>query len=291
MNPLVAATVLNGQLAYLAWLWTVYGLGRPIEIRISLCGLQESPLPGRMFGAMPHSVVDPAGMAVNEVTHHIEITAHELGRPGNRHQIVRAFCDRLHQAYGESPSASLFEMGHLYGGDGRPTRMILVDGNIWDLDRKHQRATVYDDGVVTSVANGEAIGYEIQGAIVDLNGDTVAVLTFAPSRACPTDFLPLVSLEEQIPNVGPANAGAHPNPPPAIALSGNWGPRTFREILDDALDSQDTDMNQPTGGSSDEANCDPFSSGVRDQVPEIDSKSRGQASHEVKRRVPLSSLQ
>jgi hypothetical protein len=210
-------------------------LERPVEIHIELSGLQGSALPGLMFGTFTHSVVDPAGMSVNEVCHDVMLTARELNRAGNRHHLVHAFCDRIWHAYGQPGTSLLFEIGQLYGWDGNRIGLTLANGNVWDLTFGSQRAVVHADDVISSTATGEAIGFHVDGALVDLNGDAVAVLALSPSRACPSAFLPLELTGDLRPTGGHSNAGVHPNPPTAIEPSGNWGSRTLRELLDEAL--------------------------------------------------------
>ncbi len=228
-----AARIINAYLLYLAWFWSEFSLARPVELELSLIGLANATLPAHTFSTSPVTVVQPAGVRVNDVAVTEEMVPWELLRAPVRHRLLRRFCDRLEQAFGRASAGDLFEWGWLYDRDCQRTDYVLSRGMIWEPRAATglRVASISTSGFITSATSvGDA--FLVDGAVLDAAGNTLAVLEMACGSGCPDDFLPdAVSLEEQ----APQQAGIEPDSDPSDALipvpTGRWSERLLSEAL------------------------------------------------------------
>ncbi|MGH9026973.1 MAG: hypothetical protein ACRDWD_12775 [Acidimicrobiia bacterium] len=80
-----------------------------------------------------------------------------------------------------------FTTGALYGQDA-PIHFGLSGSGIWN-DEGARVARVFSDGAVLVEGTDQLVGFANEGTVIDLSGDTLAVVELSPSRACPDDFL------------------------------------------------------------------------------------------------------
>jgi hypothetical protein len=230
-HPLGVAQVANCLLAYLGWYWSYLDLRQLVEISIGFGNLGAFTLSSGGFRTQRDPVVAPTGMRVESVELRTEETPSNLLRSVPRHRLVQQFCDRLMQAFSR-PGASLgFEVGNLFGSDGRPLGIRLGDGAMWGSGAAPQCAWVCDDRAILSTTSGRLVGFVDEGVILDEAGDTLAVLEFAPGRGCPDPFF-ITALPNNdgspLHDHSARSATEHREVPVA---SGHWSSHTLPAIL------------------------------------------------------------
>ncbi len=226
----LVARQLNAYLIYLAWYWARFSLYRPVEVRVLFTGLTAARIDrGGGFPAPP--VRQPAGLNVDHVEIDGELLPWELAKAPVRHRLVRRLIERLTLAYGLTYSGDLFESGWLFDRNQRRTRFALARGMIWLPSSGTRVAQIDQQGRVIG-SHGAAGLFLNGGAIIDEQGDTIAVGEMAEGFACPAEFLPSYA---DAAGDGPGQTGIDPAEPwldSAVPdASGLWGSRTLDELL------------------------------------------------------------
>jgi hypothetical protein len=183
------ARAVNAELFYLAWAWRLMRLRTSAELHIALIGIEGTTMPISDWRADPRTLSQPPGVSVDRVALHVEALHGELARAGPRHAIVRQFANRLHQAFGLGGANPMFLTGWLFGRDGLPLKLSLYGDGIWPRQGM-KVGYVYRNGPIESAMDNRRIaGYVVDGAVLDEEGDTMAVLEFAAGPAVPDEFL------------------------------------------------------------------------------------------------------
>jgi hypothetical protein len=194
------ARIADSMLAYLGWLWEKFDLHRPIELKLAVSGLFELSLtfddPQRLLSA-----VQPAGVDVPSVQLEMEQQPWDIARPWTRHQVVRDLTDRLVQAYGQDRVEVPFTMGHLYDVNGEPLACTLQPAlqSVYSLQRRCGLGTVESYGAIKSTSSGRQVAYVEGGVIVDLAGDTLAVVELGIGAGYPSGYYPPQRAESELP--------------------------------------------------------------------------------------------
>ena len=226
------ARVLNAYLVYLAWFWDEFSLARPVELKLAIGGLSKATVSAHNFSLAQPTIVQPVGVAVNEVIVSEEVLPWELLRAPVRHRLLRRLCDQLEQAFGSSHVSELFERGWLYDRHGSNTQLVLRRGGIAEVRQGgHGLASLDSAGRVYGASSaGEA--YVVDGVLIDEHGDTVALVEMAPGIGCPDEFLPDITSNDRPPA---PNWNRDPIPTPAGTVAplpiGKWSELAARDIL------------------------------------------------------------
>ncbi len=230
INLGLVARQTNAYLAYLAWYWTRFSLTRPVEVRALFTGLTGAHI-GRAGGFPALPVRQPAGLTVDHVEVDDEVLPWELAKAPVRHRLVRRLVERLTLAYGLTYSGDLFESGWLFDRNQRRTRFALGRGLIWLPSSRTRVAQIDQQGRIIG-SHGAAGLFLSRGAIVDEQGDTVAVVEMAEGFGCPAEFLP--SYVDAAVD-GPGQSGIDSIEPwldSAVPdASGLWSDRTLDDLL------------------------------------------------------------
>ena len=225
----VVLRLLNGQIAYLGWLWDTFGLRRPLELRLRLDSLQQCSLPKHGATTASTELVEAAG---GLVVQHAELVQDVLpwrlaGAP-YRHRVLDVFADRLVQAFGSPHHDEQFRWGWLFGHDGQPTGFGLHGGHI--VNAGVRVAPIDADGwVINNVS--ERVGCLDEGVVLDIDGNTLALVELAPGIGCPAGFF-----ATSVPDLG---SGPVPyiEPQPAAekrerpSPSGSWSSQTLAQAV------------------------------------------------------------
>lgn len=210
LHRLAIARSLNAQLIALCHIWKMLATRTPIELRIQLLNLGETAVNLMNLFDERKSLVSPAGVPVDSVSARREVLLADIDRASSRHTIVRDFHRRLHNAYGLQSAATMFAEGWLHGADGEPLRLSLVGRSIWNMEGRAE-AYVYEGGLIENAANDTVIaGYAVDGAIIDEQGRTMAVVELASGAGVPSGFIPRNLHADPRPKV---QGGSHPGPP------------------------------------------------------------------------------
>jgi hypothetical protein len=235
MAPSMVARVVDGMLVYLGWLWQTFDLRRPVELKLSVNGLMDFNL---LASDSPHNraAVQPPGIDVKSVEVTVEREPWDISTPSSRHVIVRALIDRLVQAYGVPRVEVPFTMGHLYGPGSTPLG-ITLQPDLWavlSLQQRRQLGVVFPSGNVKSSSTGRHVAHVDGGVIVDLVGDTLAVVELGVGDGYPDDCLPPQRATSELPEPGaaqPAPGGDASIEPPVATR--RWSEATLQTTLDD----------------------------------------------------------
>lgn len=229
IQPIALARMLNGQLMYLAWLWTDLGVRTPVEIKVQFqnLGAATQLYPGALEAP---TLQRPAGIvSVSTVGLSAILTPWELKRANPRHVLVRDLADRLHQAFGipVAPPAIFLE-GWLYGQDGSTVGVGLWDGALCGRNGD-VLARVYDDGHVGRVRDGAMVAYAVDGVILDLHGNALAAVEMATGSGLPHDFIPQSHSDTTALRRLALNKAEKPLIPPASTRE--WSKQSLQTIL------------------------------------------------------------
>ena len=93
------ARVANALVLYMAWFWKEFSLTRPVELELSLVGIMHTQTRTNTLVPQPSTVVQPAGVQVDNVAVVEEFLPWELLRASVRHRLLQRLCDRLEQAF------------------------------------------------------------------------------------------------------------------------------------------------------------------------------------------------
>jgi hypothetical protein len=235
MAPSMVARVTDGMLAYLGWLWHTFDLRRPVELKLSVSGLMTLNL---SISGSQHDLdaVQPPGIDVKSVEIAVEREPWDIAAPSSRHGLVRALIDRLVQAYGLPRMEVPFTMGHLYGSGSAPLAMTLRPDlwAIWSLQQRRQLGVILPSGSVKSTTSGRRVAHVDGGVIVDLAGNTLAVVELGIGHGYPDDCLPPQRATNELNEPGvaqPAPVGDAPVEPPVPTR--RWSEATLQATLDD----------------------------------------------------------
>lgn len=160
----------------------------------------------------------------------------DISTPSSRHLVVRALIDRLVQAYGLPRVEVPFTMGHLYGPGSAPLAITLRPDlwAIWSLQQHRQLGVIFPSGSVKSATSGGHVAHVDGGVIVDIAGDTLAVVELGIGHGYPADCLPPQRATNELDEPGavqPAPVGDVPIEPPVP--TGRWSEATLQATLDD----------------------------------------------------------
>jgi hypothetical protein len=81
------ARAMNAFVLYLAWFWDEFSLSRPVELELSVIGMADATMSTHASTTSPVSVVQPAGVRVNDVAITEEVPPSELLRAPIRHRL------------------------------------------------------------------------------------------------------------------------------------------------------------------------------------------------------------
>lgn len=170
-------------------------------------------------------------MKVNDVEVFDEVLPWELAKAPVRHRLVRRLVERLTLAYGLTYSGELFESGWLFDRNQHRTRYALARGMVW-LPTSNTRVAQIDQQGRVIGSHGATGLFLSRGAIVDDQGDTVALVEMAEGFGCPAEFLP--SYVDAAVD-GPGQSGIEPIVPWLDSAvpdpSGLWSDRTLDDLL------------------------------------------------------------
>lgn len=221
--------MLNGHLVYASWLWEEFKLRRPVELRVELDGVQFCRIPKHTATTSSVPPVQPAGLTVAQVPLVREVLPWELARASARHRIVEEFCSRLVQTFGRARHDDLFSRGTLFERDGRATAFVLHGGGIVTAKRRTLEAAIDETGVMRNNVS-RVTGYVSEGAVLDVDGNTIAVVEFAPGGGCPDDFLATEAKADLDTTIVPLRT-SQPTTPPAPVPTRAWSAQTLAQVL------------------------------------------------------------
>jgi hypothetical protein len=222
--------LVNAYLLYLGSFWQGHSLQRPVEIEIGISGLKTASVPRNAYGVASVEIVEPVGVTIDSVSVQGYELPWELMRAPKRHHLLHRLADRLEQSFGRGGAASLFERGWLYGRGGSPLEYGLDRGLIYRPNQGRRVAQLDQRGRVHS-GDPDVVLWVDNGAVVDHEGKTVAVLEMATSASCPDDFVPDVRLLRDTPNatpIDPLDASSFDSSPQP---SGEWSDFNLVDLL------------------------------------------------------------
>lgn len=225
----VVLRLLNGQIAYLGWLWDTFSLRRPLELRLRLDGLQQCSLPKHGATTASTELVEAAGGLVVQHAELVqEVLPWRLAGAPYRHRVLDVFADRLVQAFGSPRHDEQFRWGWLFGHVGQPTGFGLHGGHIVDAGVRF--APIDADGwVINNVS--ERVGCLDEGVVLDLDGNTLALVELAPGIGCPAGFFATSFTDPRsgpVPYIEPRPASEKSERP---SPSGNWSSQTLAQAV------------------------------------------------------------
>jgi hypothetical protein len=218
---------LNCHLVYTGWVWQEHSLRAPFQLHVELDGLDQCTLVGTIGTTTQPTPVPAAGYPVSVVRIEREVIPWELARASVRHRVMSDFADRLSQAFGSPRYDTLFQRGWLYRFDGRSTTLILRGGRL--VTMQVGAAAIDKAGAMRNPSTGEVCGYAHDGAVIDLNGDALAVTEFAIGAGCPDGFVaePTDRIVDTTP-IEPSDALGNNSPP---TPTGKWSAKTLKEVV------------------------------------------------------------
>ncbi len=179
---------LHGQLLYLAWFWRKVGLRMPAELDVRVRNLEGATIQVGDFSE-ERTVSLPPGLPAADVALVREVLLAQLVRASSRHGLVGEFADRLHQAFGLERAEIGITTGWLYGREGRPLEVSYHGRCLWDREGRVV-GYVYENGLVESARDNRVlVGFLRDGALLDPDGRTMAVLEFATGHGVPDEFV------------------------------------------------------------------------------------------------------
>lgn len=190
LSGVFTARVANAELAYVAWVWERFKLVRPVEVTLRLDDFAACSFDPGGMSHEPREVRKPPDVALPSLAVTEYLMPWDLARARIRHRLVQRFVERLYHAFGLPTVRALFQWGQLYRTDTGPVGYSIAGAGVWHNPDGRQHARVYDDGSVRNGVTENLRAWWLDGALVDLNGDTIAVLEMAPGLGCPDDFLP-----------------------------------------------------------------------------------------------------
>lgn len=236
ISPYLVARIMNAELASLAWFWDALArVGRPIELRCRVGNLRDVSLARWNGMGDDRTIAEPPGVPVHHVDVSDEVLPWDIRRAAIRHRLVRRLADRLLHAYGQPNQSAIFESGKLYTGT-REAGASLYGPGIWLNDRGRARplGRVHADGNITNNA-GDVAAHIEGGVIIDLDGDTLAVVEMAVGRGCPDDFLPWPLAEDPRASVPQGTTHAPADrlqvSIPAPTTTSRWSDRSLTDAL------------------------------------------------------------
>jgi len=235
--PTRVSRIVNSAILYLTWVWERFALSRPVELHVAFHNVR-----GRVFeiaaGDIAHGrgamLVEPPSLNADPIVVVHEVLPWDLSRASVRHQLVLRFADRLHQALGLPQADVPFRLGALHDRVGEMVNVSVGTDVIVDHFQAGAIATIWDGGAVTSSRTGQAAAWFIDGVLMDLRGNAIAVLELAPGTGCPDDFVGRKLAAD--PGAASAALGLHPrqvlqrpaDPPPP---TGRWSSQELRATL------------------------------------------------------------
>jgi hypothetical protein len=190
--PTYIARVVNTALLYLGWLWTHFDLSRRVELRLDLHNLVGQQLFLGNEGGEPQlspPISGPDGVVIDPVFISEYVIPWEMSRASVRHQLLMRFSDRMYQAGQQLQAAAPFRRGRLYNSAGVNLDVVVGGSIIYDQINRRQIGTIHTNGALRSSVHGDIVGWYESGVVMDLEGQAVAVLEFAPGAGCPDDFV------------------------------------------------------------------------------------------------------
>jgi schlafen family protein/4-fold beta-flower domain-containing protein len=228
------ARILNGQLAYLAWLWELVGVRTPVEVEALVDRLTGANVDAG-WPEDPKPVQQPPGLSVESVRAVQVFTPHDLSRASLRHRFIRELSAKLHHAFGTRMPDISFRTGWLHGPDGRPIEVSAGGSGIWDAEGR-RKGHVFDSGRVTNLNNDRTIGYLVDGVLLDDAGRAIACAEMAVGGGLPDSYFPptvMTDLRYQV-SGGDPGAPMKDSDPDATTPSGTglWSPTALTDLLE-----------------------------------------------------------
>jgi len=186
------ARVVNSVCAWIARVLNDVHIAQNVEVLIRLDKVSLTTL--STFGSHGGLQVQlapqlPAGIdQLGPLDVRAELSAASLMSAPIRHGLIREFTDRVTAAFGLARATTLFETGPLFNHDGAATGVAAVGHRL----EGYLRPDIYlhDDGAVIVGNNSKLVGYLVDGAFINVDGDTLAVTELAIGYGCPRDFVP-----------------------------------------------------------------------------------------------------
>ncbi len=226
-DALSLARTVDGQLWWLGLVANEIGLGAtPIEVRVAVTLPPELSIPGF---AEPIPLVVPPHKQPDRLARAAEqMLPSRLLSTRARHQLVRRLSDAIHRSYGLNEANVGFRGGYLFGNDGEEG--CFMDGSGFRVERRSSTYPI-QEGVLSIGANPVRQAWWIGDALIDENGDTLAVCEFACSVATPDTWTCQTLCDA--PDVErwgrplsvQAVANEHPTP------TGKWSPSNLATLL------------------------------------------------------------
>jgi hypothetical protein len=227
------ARAVNAYLTYIAHIWGEYSLRSPVELEVGIAGVSYARALGTSLSMGSHGVVQPPGVTVPKVSIMRELLPLELQRAQVRHGIAREFIERLSYAFDSPHSGELFSIGRLFTANGAPSRLVLAPGLLAESRPNGSNLVAHiDEAGRVRGASGDVKCFVVGGALIDVAGDTLAVVEMNDGVACPPDFIAnytddkmpstLVSGNERTPDQGGPDV---PSP------TGKWSNKLFEEAV------------------------------------------------------------
>jgi hypothetical protein len=232
-TALGVARVADAMLAYLGWLYAKFGLQRPVEVRLEVTGLDALNL---INGRSPMLQAATMPGFDDMVRIDREVGPDQLSVASLRHGMVRDLTDRFVQAFGLDRVEATFIRGPLYGADNtwllnlelRPENGIIFSPNTSGV------AGLHPDGSVKSTQSGQVVGYWEDGVVVDLAGDTIAVVELAVGAGYPNDYFPQIRDQRSWGESTARTMVVPTTPAERPFATGRWSNRPILEVLQDA---------------------------------------------------------
>ena len=178
---------LNAHLTHVGDHWHHIGI-RAGTVRIRLAGL--GPRPSNL---RTPPLPDPSrerGEPYARIELELETRTATLRSAPARHQLVRAFANRLANLYGRRRATLGFTVGRLYQ-NGRATELIAYPGRLhWTGIAHSQDLMICTDNAVRRAEVTDAIGFFTDGLLIDLNGNALAAVEFCTAWGLPDDYIP-----------------------------------------------------------------------------------------------------
>lgn len=228
------ARALNGQLAYLGWVWEKIELRMPVEIDIRMSNLDAATIivADSIGFEKERSRNVPEGAPFPRAVLRREVVIDDLNRAPVRHGLVKEFSDRFHQAFGIVEQPNMFSQGWLYRQDVGFLRISVAGRGVFD--EVGSEITFIDKRGAIQSKTGDIVAWLVDGVVLDNEGRALAACELAPGVGLPDDFAIAGNIAKARPTVAGANPGTpidptHDKQPPATR--GEWSSESLQQLV------------------------------------------------------------
>jgi hypothetical protein len=217
---------LNGQLAFIAWLWEKIELRNLAEVDVRLEHLDSATIDSPHWSTDQIEAKQPVSAPPPAIRLRRQLVPNALTRASVRHSLVREFADRLEAAFGRTGAKAMFTLGWLYGRSGF-LELSVAGGGIYDR-QANRRGSVDQAGVITG-SKPEPVGFLKDGVILDSDGNAMAALEMATGAGLPDDFRLQAVVTSPLPVIphGQIVPAAEASPVDHPAPSGEWSVKSL----------------------------------------------------------------